>query len=278
MNVSWWCSAQTGPWSWEPQYYPGIWVAMVALLVGYIYVVRFFGPTKVKPGEPICSRAQVVSFSAGYLMLWLVTDWPIGTLAAGYLLTAHMLQYILYSLVIAPLLIHGCPPWMRELILDAKLLQWVRWLVERPLQAFILFNGVLALTHIPFIADTLKPLQFGSMLMDIVWLGAALIFWTAIEGAEKYTAPSVANARRVLYIIGITILPTIPGAFLVFSNFPIYTTFEFATRAIEDFSAKDDQVLAGLLMWVAMMPILLVRLAVAFFSWSAAESKRSGQV
>lgn len=278
MSVSWWCSAQTGPWSWEPQYYSGIWVAMVGLLVGYVYVVRRFGPTKVKPDEPTCTKVQITSFGFGYLMLWLVTDWPVGTLAAGYLLTAHMLQYILYSLVIAPLLIHGTPPWMRELILDADVLQWVRWLVERPLQAFILFNGVLAITHIPFIADTLKPLQFGSMLMDIVWLGAALIFWTAIEGAEKYTAPSVANARRVLYIIGITILPTIPGAFLVFADFPIYTTFEFATRAIEDFSAKDDQVLAGLLMWVAMMPILLVRLAVVFFAWSAAESKRSGQV
>ena len=39
-----------------------------------------------------------------------------------------------------------------------------------------------------------------------------------------------------------------------------------------------DQVLAGLLMWVGMMPILMLRLALAFFAWSQTEAKRAGQI
>ena len=277
-NVGWWCSAQKGPWSWTPQYYPGIWAAMIALLVGYVWAIRRVGPSKVEPGEPVVTRSQVASFAAGYVLLWIATDWPLGVLGAGYLLTAHMLQYVLYSLIVAPLLIRGTPDWMRDWILGSRGMVWARYCVDRPLLAFALFNVVLALTHMPFIADTLKPIQFGSMAMDVVWLVGALIFWAALGSADRTDAMEAANAKRVLYVIGITLLPTIPGAFFVFAEFPIYTTFEFATRAFENFSAKDDQVLAGLLIWVGMMPILMTRLAMAFFAWSQAESNRAGQI
>jgi len=278
-NVGWWCSAQKGPWSWTPQYFPGIWISMIALLAGYIYAIKRIGPLKVEPDEPVVTRTQVASFGAGWLLLWIATDWPIGVLGAGYLLTAHMLQYVLYSLVVAPLLIRGAPRWMRELVLDARGMGPIRAIVERPFYAFVLFNVVLAFTHLPFIADTLKPIQFGSMAMDMLWLMSALVFWTAIGAFDEAgETSSGANARRLLYVVGITILPTIPGAFFVYADFPIYTTFEFATRAFSDLSAKDDQVVAGLLMWMGMTPILLFRLALAFFQWSATESRRAGQI
>ena len=284
MSVNFWCSAQKGPWSWTPQYYPGIWAAMIGLLVAYVFAIKRIGPNRVEPGEPVVTRKQVTSFGMGYVLLWVATDWPIGALGAGYLLTAHMIQYILYSLVVAPLLIRGMPPWMRELILEAPGVGWARYLVQRPLAAFLFFNAVLALTHMPFIADTLKPIQFGSAALDVIWLVAGLVFWGSmsgmgsIRGDETPETASGAGAKRVLYVIGITFLPTIPGAFFVFSEFPIYATFEFATRAIGDFSAKDDQVLAGLLMWVGTMPILMARLGMAFYRWSEAESRRAGQI
>lgn len=251
---------------------------MVALLVGYVYAIKRVGPSKVADGEPVVTRAQVTSFATGYVLLWVATDWPLGVLGAGYLLTAHMIQYILYSLIVAPLLIRGAPPWMRAMVLDARGMGWARALVNRPLFAFFFFNAVLALTHLPFVADTLKPIQFGSMAMDMLWLLAALIFWSAIGEFDQEGDQSTANARRLVYILGITVLPTIPGAFFVFSEFPIYTTFEFATRAFSGVSAKDDQVIAGLLMWMGTMPILMARLAMAFFAWSTTESKRAGQI
>jgi putative membrane protein len=278
VNVAWWCSAQQLSWSWAPQYYPGIWVVMLALLVGYVYVVRRIGPSKVAAEEPVVTGGQATSFVAGYVLLWLATDWPIGALGAGYLLTAHMIQYVAYSLVVAPLLLRGTPPWMRELVLNAPGMGPLRALTERPFLAFVGFNVVLAVTHLPFVADTLKPLQFGQMLMDILWLVTALAFWTAIDSFDEEEDHSLAHGKSLLYIIGLTVLPTIPGAFFVFADFPIYTTYEFATRAFGDFSARDDQVLAGLVMWVGMMPFLMVRLALAFFTWSQAEGRRAGQI
>jgi putative membrane protein len=278
MNVAWWCSAQKASWSWTPQYYPGIWAVMIVLLVGYIYAIRRVGPSKVSAGEPVVTRGQVTSFAVGWVLLWLATDWPLGALGAGYLLTAHMIQYVAYSLVIAPLLLRGTPPWMRRLVLDARGMQPLRALTERPFLAFVVFNVVLAGSHLPFVADTLKPLQFGQMFLDVLWLVTALALWTALGSFDDEDSHTLAHGKRLLYLIGLTVLPAIPGAFMVFSDFPIYTTYEFATRAFEDFSAREDQVIAGLVMWVGMMPFLLVRLALAFFEWSQAESKRAGQI
>jgi len=278
VNVIWWCSAQQASWSWVPQYYPGIWAVMLGLLVGYVYAVRRVGPSRVDAGELVVTRSQVISFVAGYVLLWVATDWPVGALGAGYLLTAHMIQYVFYSLVIAPLLLRGTPPWLRELVLGAPGMGPLRALTERPFLAFVAFNVVLAVTHLPFVADTLKPIQFGQMFLDVLWLVIALAFWTAIGSFDDEDQHTLAHGKRLLYIIGMTLLPTIPGAFFVFSEFPIYSTYEFATRAFGDFSARDDQVLAGLVMWVGMMPFLMVRLALAFFAWSQAESRRAGQI
>lgn len=277
VNVAWWCSAQKAPWTWAPRFYPGVWVMMIALLVGYVYAIRRVGPSKVAAGEAVVTRDQVLSFGVGWVLLWVATDWPVGLLSAGYLLTAHMLQYMLYSLVIAPLLIRGTPYWMQRLVLDARGMGWARWFVERPFSAFVLYNVVLALTHLPAVADTLKPLQFGSMFMDVLWLVTGLLFWLAIGKFDR-EPESLANGKRLLYVIGITLLPTIPGAFFVYAEFPIYTTFEFATRAFPEVSAQEDQVIAGMLMWMGMTPILLFRLALAFFAWSEVESQRAGQV
>jgi len=278
MNVGWWCSAQKAAWSWAPQYFPGIWLTMLVLAVGYVYAVRRVGPSRVAPGEEVVTRSQLMSFAGGYVLLWLATDWPVGALGAGYLLTAHMLQYVTYSLVIAPLLLRGTPRWLLELVLDAPGMEPLKALVGRPFLAFVVFNVVLAVTHLPVVADALKPLQFGQMFMDVVWLVAALAFWAAIGSFDEDHDSTLAYGKRLLYVIGITLLPTIPGAFFVFSEFPIYTTYEFATRAFDGFSAKDDQVLAGMVMWMGMVPILMIRLGVAFFQWSQAESRRAGQI
>jgi len=278
MNVAWWCSAQKTSWSWLPQYYPGIWAVMLVLLMGYVYAIRRVGPSQVGLGEPVVTRTQMASFSAGYLLLWLATDWPIGALGAGYLLTAHMIQYVTYSFVVAPLLLRGTPPWMLKLVLNARGMSLLRGLTERPFLAFVVFNIVLAASHFPFVADTLKPIQFGQMFLDVLWLVTALAFWTAIGSFDDEEESTFAHSKRLLYIIGMTLLPTIPAAFFVFSDFPIYTTYEFATRAFGDFSAQEDQVAAGLVLWVGMMPILMFRLALAFFEWSQAESRRAGQI
>ncbi|MBG92863.1 MAG: hypothetical protein CL792_02665 [Chloroflexi bacterium] len=278
MDVNWWCSARPISWTWDPQFFPGIWIVMLCIIGSYFFLCKKNSKNYFSGSGEKVSHRQKLSFFLGWLLLWVMTDWPIGVLGSGYLLSAHMLQYVTYSLVIAPLLVGGVSNSMLSSYRNRWFVFPFQVLITRPFICFVTFNIVLAITHIPYFTDILKPLQLGQMLIDILWISVAIAFWAAIGSFDDQSDTSLARAQKLLYIIGITLLPTIPGAFFVFSDFPLYTTYEFATRVFDGISARDDQMYAGLIMWMGMTPILLIRLAMAFFSWSESESKRAGNI
>ena len=278
MNVAWWCAAGGGPWTWEPQAYPGVWLFQAALLAAWaIPILR-----RRARGEPGATRSEAVSFLVGWAFLWATLDWPLGALGAGYLLLGHMLQFVMILWVLGPLLEAGLPTWMRRALFAARPAAPLRWIVVRPFRAFVLFNVVVVVTHVPIVADTLKPLQLGSMAIDIAWIVSGLLFWLSISPRETTPqAPGrleVVYGRRLLYVVGIKILPILIGAFYVFADYPLYRTFELAPRVFADFSAFEDQVLAGWLMWAGTTPFLVWRFGAAFFAWHELETRRAGEV
>ena len=95
---------------------------------------------------------------------------PIGTLGASYLASVHMLQYMLCTFMVAPLLLLAAPEaWTRE-----RLIRWrLGGLVEyaaHPFRAAIFANAVLLATHAPWTVDQLRASQIGSFALDVVWL------------------------------------------------------------------------------------------------------------
>lgn len=276
MTLQWWCSAQSDPWTWVPQAYPGIWLFVAVVLGGYLYGAFALGPGR---GRPAPSPRELASFGFGWALLWITLDWPLGPLAAGYLLMAHTTQYVLISLVIVPILLYGVPDWMKRAV--TKGTPGLRVFVERPVLSFLIFNAVMIGTHFPEIADALKKSQLGSMGIDLAWIFSALIFWLSVDGAfsDDRSAQGVERifGRRMLYILGTKIVPIALGAFFVLSDYPLYSTYELAPRVVE-ITARDDQALAGWLVWAGTTPIVIARLATAWFAWFSLEEERLGQV
>jgi len=260
--VRWWCSGQVAvPWTWTPQPYIGIWLTMIVLAVGYVVAVRAHARST---GDTYPTRGQLAAFVVGWLLLWATTDWPLGALAAGYLLTASMVQIVLYYYIIAPLFVHAIPRDLRIRCLTGRYAGPLRLVVQRPLIAFVLLTATLIITHIPVATDTLKALQVGTMLMDTSWLLTAFLYWWALD-AYRPAGQDARFGTRLLYVMGSKVVPTLLGIILTFHNFPIYTTYEFANRAFIGFTALDDQQAAGLLMWMGMVPLLMVRLGLVFY-------------
>ena len=81
--MTWWCSASGVTWEWVWKPYPGVWIALLLLIVPYLRRMR--GPREA-PSYTVAGRWAPVSFMAGVVALWAATDWPIGALGAGYLL------------------------------------------------------------------------------------------------------------------------------------------------------------------------------------------------
>ena len=266
--MTWWCVTITETWSWSFRAYPGIWLSVAVLVTPYLLAMhRRSGP------NPRRSRHTVL-FLAGVAVYWIATDWPLGTLGAGYLASAHMVQYLLYSLGAAPLILLGMPEWMaRRLVGKLRIYRAVR-VLSRPLAAGLIFNAVLLATHAPLTVDALRSNQFGSFALDATWLLAGLLLWMPIISPMPELRPASYGTRMVYLFLAAQVIPMIPGGFLTFSQFPLYSTYELAPR-IGGFSAGHDQALAGALMKVGGVPVVWGTMFALMVKWARSEGHMS---
>lgn len=261
----WWCVALETPWSWTWAPYPGVWIATLIPIGFYGWAVR-------KGPRPV-DRQKFALFVLGMVAFWVASDWPLGVLGAGYMASAHMAQFLLYTLVCAPLLLLGTPEWMAR-----RFVGFVRrpmlWLGRSPLVAAVIYNVILMATHAPGTVEVLRRSQWGSFAMDIAWVVAGLVLWLPVisplpEGRVKPIW------GRMLYLFGATALvAVIPASMLTFSTTPVYAIYELAPRVF-GLTAREDQQIAGILMKLATIPIVWGTIGVLWYRWSREEMVRA---
>jgi len=262
--MSWWCSATGTAWTWQWRAYPGIWLFIILLAVG-MWTWNRAGAraagVATRPAHPL--------FIGGLVVLWLSLDWPIGALGAGYLASVHMLQFLLMALVAPPMLLMGPSPEALALLEQPGP---GRALVRRllsPLMALVTFSVIVLATHLPPLVDTLMATQAGSMLIDLLWIFAGLVFWWPVildvPRQPRFTHP----VKMGYLILGILFSPVMFGlvGFLVNATTPLYGVFELAPP-IPGISAHDDHQLAGTMMSVGGMIVAFVAISVVFFRWN----------
>ena len=263
--ISWWCTALARPWTWEWIPYPGIWLASILPVVLYARAVRRH------PG-PIDAR-KAGQFVGGMVVFWLASDWPLGTLGAGYLASAHMTQFLLYTLVSAPLLLLGTPEWLaRSVLTRLRLESVVTWLGGGLAAAGLIYNAILLTTHAPGTVDVLRNSQLGSFAMDVLWVVAGLVLWLPVISPLPEGRATTPFAKMAYLFVTTSVVAVIPASFLTFTSTPIYAIYELAPR-IGSLTAVEDQQLAGIIMKIATIPIIWSTIAVLWFRWTARETQ-----
>lgn len=263
--MTWWCTATREPWSWSFRAYPGIWLLMGAMLAGYVWLWR-----RGRPDEPTAvERRKPLWFGLGFAVLWGATDWPLGTLGAGYLASAHMAQYMLYTLVAAPLLLLGTPEWVARPVVERLHLEGALRVLARPVVAAVAFNLVLVATHAPWTVDTFRSGELGSFALDMLWLASGLLLWTPLVSPLKELVHPSPAVRCIYLFLASGAIPMVPGGILTFSEFPLYATYELAPR-VAGISAGTDQQAAGILMKIGSIPIVWGVIFVTFVKWAVA--------
>ena len=262
--ITWWCTALTRPWTWQWVPYPGIWLATILPIVLYARAV-------VRGPRPIDWR-RLGLFVAGMIAFWGATDWPLGTLGAGYLASAHMTQFLIYTLVSAPLLLMGTPQWMAERLTSRwGLDRMARFLGSNLVVTGLIYNTILLTTHAPGTVQALRTNQFGSFVMDILWIIAGLILWLPILSPLPDGRPRSHWAKMGYLFLTTSVVAVIPASFLTFTRTPIYAIYELAPR-VSAMTAIEDQQLAGIIMKIATIPIIWSTIAVLWFRWTAQEA------
>jgi putative membrane protein len=270
--IQWWCSAQGIAWAWTWRAYPGVWLFIALLAVGYARADRAAKMGKAE--ERFSPRTRRLLFVGGLLLVWGALDWPIGTLGAGYLASLHQVQLLLLAYTAPALLLLSLPfSWLRHLEGHPRVLGVLR-AVTRPLVAAVLFAGIILTTHLPWVVDGLMATQLGSFAFDFSWLLAGLLLWWPIA-CPIPRRPGFRGPLPLLYLFVATIPMILPAAFMTYAAYPLFSVYEFAPR-VHWIPAVSDQRVAGLLMWIVGSLIFVVGMAVLFFRWAREEEQVSG--
>ena len=276
--MEWWPSAGGEPWSWGWEPFPAVWLFVLAIAAAYAASVLALRGRRRRRGDPDVTRGQIALFAAGLALVWGALDWPLGLLAAGYLVSANALQDLIVTLGAAPLLLLGLPRGRPRREEPHGLRGHARMQLRRALGSPVVggatFGIALAVTHLPVVVDELRPEPWGSFAITAAWLVAAVALWSPLVGplAGRHRLPYFAG---LLYLAVPFLFPKVVGAFYIFRDDALYDVYAGAPRVWDGFGAVGDQQTGGLLLWVIGSFLVMAALGVLFFRWYEEDRRMS---
>lgn len=249
----------------------------MGLLIGlYFWAIRRLEPKKFAADDGPTTRRHIFLFLLGWLLLWVGLDWPVGALAAGYLLSAKTVQYLLIGYIAPGLMLLGMPRWLLRRMIRPRWVFRTARMLTRPLLPLAIANTVLVVSHTPAAINGLAGSQLGVFAMDLTVVATGFVFWWPALGRVPELKP-MSYPGRIGYLALNLLLPTVPASFFTFSQYPIYTLYELAPR-VSGISAVSDQQVAGLVMKVAGGLLILGVMSVMFVRWYQAEQRSEEHV
>lgn len=257
------------PWVWEAR--PDVWLLMSAIGAAYAWSITSLRRRLPNAPSPASISAKI-RFAVGLAVLWIAVDWPMDRLGDDFLFSAHMVQFVMVTMVAVPFLIVGIPTWLqREVLLPV--LSLVNSLT-RPVIALGIFQAVLVGTHVPPVVELYASNSFVHFSLHALWIVAAGLFWLPILGEHPILAAPLGPGGKVVYLIAATVAPTIPASFLTWTTKPLYDSYAEAPR-VWGIDPVDDLNLAGAIMKLGGGFILWGFIAWIFLTWGLSETNLS---
>ena len=260
--------------AWRVQLHPEVWLTIGVLAVFGFYAVRVVGPLAMQGPTPptvIATRRQKLCFAAGLGLLWLAADWPMHDIAEEYLYSVHMVQHLIISFAVPPLLLLAMPEWLaRLIILDASRSARLLRCLCHPVAAGVAFNAVQALTHWSAVVDLSVRSGTFHYLMHLLVFATALLMWMPVLGPLQEL--QLSEPAKMVYLFTMSIVPTVPAAWLTFAEGTVYPVYDHGAR-LWGVSVTADQQAAGAIMKVIGGGYLWILIAFRFFRWAAAQRR-----
>ncbi len=209
---------------------------------------------------------RVASFSGGLLVLLLALNGPMHDLSDYYLFSAHMVQHLLLTLLLPPLLIAGTPGWLLQPILRRPAVLSAARILTKPVVAAIVYTVTIAVWHLtPFYETMMRnhDVHIATHLMFIVT--ATILWWPVMSPVPELPRLNYGMAMLYLFLVGIPM--QIVAALITLSDDVLYPWYADAPRTWS-LTPLDDQQLGGLLMWVPGNLWMFLAIGVLFYFWA----------
>jgi putative membrane protein len=248
-NLSWW------RWSIHPSTVIGI----AALGTLYIWAAKAL--------HRRTTIAQRSFFFSGLLVMFASLNGPIHDLSDDYLFSAHMVQHLLLTLAVPPLLLAGTPGWMLRPLLSRKRISPIAQFLTRAPICFVAFNLVLAGWHLPPFYNAAMANHNLHILEHLMFMAAAVLMWWPLL-SQLPEFPRLAYPGQMLYSFLMSIPMSIVAIYIAMADHVLYPAYSGAPRVLP-LSPLEDQLLGALIMWIPGGIIFMIIMTVVFFKWNA---------
>jgi cytochrome c oxidase assembly factor CtaG len=212
------------------------WTFAPSIVLGLLGAAGFYVARTRRDGV---STNRALLFWTGLACFAVALVTPLDAASDHYLLSAHMAQHLLLTMIGPPLLLAGLPEdFARRL---------PRFIVNPWLGVFF-FNAILLAWHVPaFYQATLYDDNL-HVLEHVLFIASALIFWWPIVGPATARRP-MSPLMKVGYLGLAAVPPTVIGVVMAFVPVQLYAFYAAAPRLFPSISPSLDQQLAGLQMF-----------------------------
>ncbi len=256
---------------------PLVLVPLVAVGWAYLWAVR-----RVDAAHPANRHPahRTWFFLSGLVAIGLALVSPVEAYE-GVLFSVHMVQHMLLELVAAPLLLAGGPitltlrvarPSVRRRLL-AILQSRIVHVLSFPVIAWALFAAVNWGWHFSALYDQALENQLLHYVQHATFLGASLLFWWPIIGADP-SPWRLPHPVRLFYLFLAMPQNSFLGVAIMSASTVLYPHYATNARGWGPLPL-DDQKMGGIIMWVVGDIAFLVGMGVVVALWVRHEERRT---
>src|SRR5229473_668304 len=233
-----------------------------------ILVALYLGACRVIGRRP--TQRQATWFALAMAAI-LYAHTELDELADARIFTMHMLQHLMQTFVIPPLLLLGTPDWMLRPIVMSRPLKPIFRLLTQPVIAFLLFSAVFVAAHFPAIFERMCRDENFHIFLHLLFMASGVLLWWPILSPVP-ELPRLPYPAQILYLFLLMIPMTAVAAPITLATRVIYPWYTEGAHGW-GLNAIDDQVLGGLLMWIGQGTYLMFVFTFIFYKWAEKEDR-----
>jgi putative membrane protein len=251
--------------------HPSTVIGIVALGALYVWRVR-----AAHRAEDAPTPAQRLAFASGLVVLFVALNGPIHDLSDSYLFSAHMVQHLLLTMLVTPLLIVGTSGGMLRPALARPAVLAIARRITTGAAGFLIFNVTLIAWHLPPLYNLAMANHGVHIVQHLCFLAASVPMWWPLLSRVP-DLPPLSRPLQILYICLLMIPMSIVGMIITYADEVLYPAYESAPR-MWGLSPHQDQLIGGLIMWIPGSFIYIALLTAVFFRWAreAEEEEAAG--
>ena len=206
-------------------------------------------------------------FYAGLLVIFFSLNGWVHDLSDWYLISAHMVQHLLLTLLLPPLLIVGVPGWMLRPLLAVRPVGAIARFLTSPKVCFAAFNLALIVWHLPPFYNAAVADHRIHIVQHLSFMITAVMLWWPIL-SQLPELPRLSYPMQMLYLFLTTLPMSVVAVYITYSRNLLYPGYAASPRIL-GITPMEDQLIAGLIMWIPGGLLFFGAITVIFFRWQA---------